>query len=216
MDAIARVLPLALVDAMNPTALGISLYLLTQHDPARRLSAFISGVFASYVASGCVIALAARGVLTGGLLHGSSPLVHAARWTLAGVLLGLGVWLWLRRHDEQRVAASGRWRTRGALSVFVFAFVLWTLLLPTAVVFLGALLILSASGTAAGATVAGVVAYSSVAVSPMLALLLLYVRYGARSERFRRAASSVRWVVPRLGSLLCVLLAVAVAAGALG
>lgn len=62
--ALVSLLGLALVDSINPSALLVTLYLLRRPNPVRTVSAYMVGVFVSYLAIGIMLVLGIDALLT--------------------------------------------------------------------------------------------------------------------------------------------------------
>ena len=211
---LAAVLGLALVDSINPSALVMTLYLLTRAAPPSRVVAYIAGIFGTYLAAGVLLMLGLDTLLESFRDAFESPAVYAVQGVLgAGMLVYSLV-------PRSRPAARPRRRfgnafgnaSTTALTATVALGMTVTLLeLPTAFPYLGAVALLANAGLPVAQWLPVLVVYNVIFVLPPVALLVGHLlagrRLGPRYERLRErlqhgARETMLWILGVVGFLL--------------
>lgn len=203
------VLGLAVVDAINPSALAMTLILLTHPQAIPRVLTYISGILATYLVLGILLMLgfgAAVRTLGTALDH---PLVLA----LQG-LLGLGMLAYAlfaptpapatdRTPDESSRA--------GLIGMFLLGATITAAELVTALPYFGAITVMTAARLDIAQWLPLLLVYNAIFVAPPLALLILHAFLGRRlgpryalwrARLARGARESVLWIVALVGFAL--------------
>jgi cytochrome c biogenesis protein CcdA len=206
-DLFVSIVGTALIDALNPTAIVVTIGLLLTPNPKRRTVAFLCGVFCTYLSLGAGLLLL-LGPRVADLIH---TLRNGTARTAAEVLIGLsivgvGMVHWFRRRDPAGVAIP---RVRGLRNLGVggaFAFGATATMLdaPTAFPYLGALGLLANDEGSRALHLVLLVLYNMIFVGPGLSLLVLWLRNGERGlavvERFQTRIRALfadrKWAVP--------------------
>lgn len=185
MDALLpALLPLALLDSLNPSALVVALWLLTQPRAAPRLLAYVGGILAAYLGLGVAMMLgfsAARDTLATALDH---PVALAVQALLGAGLLAYAIFAPSTAHQahEPKAPASDRLWAFVLLGMTVTA-----VELVTALPYFAAIGLMVAADLSWAQWLPLLVGYNVVFVAPPLLLLALHATLGHRTdERFAR------------------------------
>ena len=184
---IAVVLSVAAVDALNPsTVLPALLYSLGRNG-ARDVAAFTAGVFAVSTAGGLVLVFGPGRALLAIVSHPRPHIVHIVEAVAGVFLLGLAVFLWVKR-GQLRARLSQQRAGTGGSALWIGAGIMATEL-PTALPYFAALIAITEGAHGVVAPLTLVLAYNIVFVAPLLALLALILVAG---ERGAQVAARVR------------------------
>jgi cytochrome c biogenesis protein CcdA len=203
---IAGVLLLALVDSINPSAIVVTLLLLSTAGSRAHVQVpvYVGTFFTTYLLIGVLMVLG-----LGALLPSVSEEAGFVIQALIGlVLLAYGL-TGSRRPDSAPTAARP---SAGSYAALVLLGVTVTVMeLPTAVPYLGAIALISEAELSARAWVPLLVVYNIIFVLPPLALLAghlllkdrLAQSYAALTERLERGArDTAQWIAGLVGGAL--------------
>ena len=181
IEQIALVLGIAVVDSINPSALIVTFFLLTQPRFATKILIYVSAIFLTYFLLGLALML--------GLSVVGTALQSPFAYGLTGVLgLVLFIYAWIPRkpktsHPNQRV------RGQHPAALFGLGITVTVLELPTALPYLGAISILTTYKWAVEQWLPILALYNLIFVLPPLVLMLVYRTLGNRLE----PAALERW-----------------------
>lgn len=166
-------LGLAVLDSLNPSALAVTIYLLLrERSYAPRVLAYVSAVFASYLAIGTSLMLG-LGSLWG---HVEGPGVYAVQGAVGALLLGYALFA----PDKPRERKARTPRSGGLAGLFLLGVTLTFVEFTTALPYLGAIVLLTDAGLAPAQWFPLLVAYNAIFVLPPLLLMVAYGVFGAR------------------------------------
>lgn len=207
-NLLPALLPLALLDSLNPSALVVALWLLSQPRAAPRLLAYVTGILAAYLGLGIAMMLgftAARDTLAAVLDH---PVALTVQALLGAGLLAYAIFAPSHAHQprEPRAPASGR------LPAFVLLGMTVTIVeLVTALPYFAAIALMVGADLSPAQWAPLLVGYNLVFVTPPLLLLGLHALLGHRTderfvrwrERLRRGArETTLWIFGIVGVAL--------------
>lgn len=176
-ETVVAVLALAVVDSINPSALVVALYLLSQANVVPRLLAYVAGILASYLALGCALMLGAGAVFERFGAALDHPLVWAIQGALGAVLLAWAVFAPKRGAAPPPQPAP---RTGGLAGMMLLGATVTLLEMVTALPYFAAIALMVGAGLPASAWLPLLLAYNLVFVLPPLALLGLHLASGSR------------------------------------
>ena len=200
---LASLIALAVVDSINPSAIVVTLALLTRPGHGRAVVVYVAAIFATYFAIGAatLLGLASLWQQLGPALDGPAGFV------LQG-LIGLALLVWSMRpaQDGSPSRASTLPSTGTYLALAALGVTVTMLELPTALPYLGALAILTAADLPASRWVPLLAGYNAIFVTPPLLLAAhlalgdrVAARYAGLRARLERgalnAAQSIAGVV---------------------
>jgi cytochrome c biogenesis protein CcdA len=202
-------LALAVVDSINPSAIAVTLYLLSRERAAARVVVYIAAIFVTYLILGTVM-------LSGldALLPSLSGMFDGRIGFIVQGLIGLAMLLYAFRAPSG--ATSAPRAEPGAASYAALALLGVTVTameLPTAVPYLGAIALLTSSALPIAGWLPLLVLYNVVFVLPPLLLLAGHVvfgqrlaaRYAALRERIQAGAhETMLWIFGLVGGGLLV------------
>jgi cytochrome c biogenesis protein CcdA len=190
---------LALADSVNPMTIAIAVYLAATPDPRRRLASYTLGIFAVYLAGGVVLVLG-PGELLRTVAHGShSRGFHAVSIGVGAAVVALAAIMFSRRRrliGRQSAASALRPGSALALGAGVTA-----LDLPTALPYFAAIGAIVSSDAGLPGQLALLAMFNVLYVLPILAVLLVHMVIGERSEPLLARA---RRLIERLGPAVLV------------
>lgn len=168
---------LAVVDSINPSALVVAIYLLSQPNVVARLLAYVAGILASYFALGCALMLGAGALFA----RFGAALDHPVAWgvqaALGALLLGFALFAPKRGPPAMRPPAAPRGSGLGAMALLGATVTL--LETVTALPYFGAVALMVGAGLPATVWVPLLLAYNLVFVLPPLLLLALHLAFGS-------------------------------------
>jgi cytochrome c biogenesis protein CcdA len=171
-------LALALVDSINPSALVVTLYLLSRERVATQVVVYVAAIFVTYLTLGAVMMAGLDAVLPSLSVPGGGRL-----GLIAQGLVGLALFLYAIRapptaKSTPRVEASATsYAALATLGVTVTA-----LELPTAVPYFGAIALLTSAELPLARWLPLLLLYNAVFVLPPLLLLAGHVVFGRRLD----------------------------------
>jgi cytochrome c biogenesis protein CcdA len=202
-------LALAVVDSINPSAIAVTLYLLSRERAAARVAVYIAAIFVTYLTLGTVMLSGLDALLPslGGVFDGRIGFIVQG-------LVGLTMLLYAFRAPSGATPAPRA--EPGAASYAALALLGVTVTameLPTAVPYLGAIALLTSSALPIAGWLPLLVLYNVVFVLPPLLLLAghavfgqrLAARYAALRERIQAGAhETMLWIFGLVGGALLV------------
>jgi cytochrome c biogenesis protein CcdA len=202
------VLGLAVVDAINPSALAMTLILLAHPQAVPRVLTYIGGILATYLVLGVALML---GFSTALRAFGTA-LDHPAVLALQA-LLGLSLLIYaLFAPTASRTEHAPRGPSRaGLVGMFLLGATVTAVELVTALPYFGAIAVMTAARLAIAQWLPLLFVYNAIFIAPPLALLGLHVLLGRRlGHRYahwrevlaRGARESVLWIVALVGFAL--------------
>lgn len=206
---------LALLDAANPSALAVTIFLILQGPGhPRRVLVYVAGIFAVYLSLGMLLWSGLALVLSAvGELWESTP-GHVAQAVLG---IGMAVYgFWPRPSEEGTGGRGGSGRLRreapgGVATVFGLGMTVSLIESSTAAPYIAAVGIIGSAGPATLTGVAVLVAYNVIMIVPPVLLMVLATiagdrltsRLGRWAERFEKQARQAFFsVVGAVGVLL--------------
>jgi cytochrome c biogenesis protein CcdA len=224
---ILSVLGLAVIDSINPSIIGVTLFLLLRghnrkpsavdtktRSTSLQVLVYLSAVAGTYFVLGVLLMLG-LGAISSGL---GDALQSPAAYAVTGVLgLAMFVWSWVdsskdkkdpHRHDGR---ASRLPTTDNPAALFSLGLVISLLEFSTALPFLASVGLMTTNGVAVGIWLPLLAVYVLIMVLPELLLLVGYrmlsAKMHARLERLRQkmaknARKTVQWIVAIVGFLL--------------
>jgi cytochrome c biogenesis protein CcdA len=182
-DAIVPIFGLAIIDSLNPSALAMTLYLLTTKGPVSKVASYLAGVFGAYLTTGVLLMLGLGTALAALGEAAEHPVVYAAQGVLGAGLLIYAI----RAPNKNKAPAEWAPRSLGLGALFLLGITITAVEFSTALPYLGAIGLLTNADLAVSQWLPILIAYNVIFVLPPLALLLAYVAYGDRLQaRFAR------------------------------
>lgn len=196
MEELAVVGGLALADAINPTSLGIGLYLLLHHNYVHKLLVFVAGLFVTYFLFGVALELGvARHFLE--LWGERHPATVAVSILIGGAMVVYG--LLLGRRPKRRRKALQERSIVSLPSAFALGGLATLMDLPTAFPYLGAITVIGRLELTYTQVVLVLFVYNLVVILPLIVLLLVRVRTHRHSEAVVRRLQRKVFAWERLG-----------------
>jgi hypothetical protein len=199
---------LALVDSINPSAIVVTLYLLSLNRSAAHPVVYVGAIFVTYFVLGVMLLLGVQSLWPSAGDFFETRVGFVVQSAVGAALLAYG----LRSPDQPSTAiappATGAWAALIVLGITVTA-----MELPTAVPYFGAIALLTNMEVPVAGRVVLLAAYNLVFVLPPLALIAghylmrgaLDTRYADLRARLERGASeTARWIAGLLGGALLV------------
>ncbi len=206
LGVLAALFGLALLDSLNPSALAMTLLLLTQPYAVRRVTAYLGAVFITYFGVGVLLMVGLGAFLDGFGEALQSPVAYALQGGLGAAMLGYS---FLAPKPKAAPATPPK---RGALGgMFVLGVSVTVLEFPTALPYLAAIGILTNAALPVGEWLPLLFAYNLVFIAPPVVLAVVYAlfreRQAARFERLRErlqsgAREGLLWLLGIAGFLL--------------
>ena len=208
IDTLIPVWGLALLDSLNPSALAMTLYLLTQRHYTSKVLVYVAGIFATYLSLGVLI-LIGLGTFLSRLGDATEhPLIYG----LQGVLgAGLLLYALIDPHKGKPQRPTRLPRSLGLGALFLLGVTITGVEFTTALPYLGAIGLLTNANLALGQQLPVLVAYNAIFVLPPLLLLLAYRFFAARlRDRLARLREKLQagsreawlWILGSVGFLL--------------
>lgn len=201
---LVTVFGLALVDSLNPSAIAVTLYLLTQRSRTLKVTVYMVAVFLSYFVIGVLLMLGFDSIW--GYFDG--PVAYAVQGVAGALMLLYGI-LAPSENAGKKTARVPRSQSLGA--VFLLGLTISVVEFSTALPYLGAIAILTRADLAVVQWLPVLVAYNLVFVSPPFLLLGAYQLFGSRlgtvlqrwGDKFRGSSrTTLLWIVGIVGFLL--------------
>jgi cytochrome c biogenesis protein CcdA len=202
-------LALALVDSINPSAIVVTLYLLSRERVLAQIVAYVAAIFLTYLTLGVVMM---SGV--DALLPSVRPAVSARLGFIVQGLVGLAMVIYALRAPATPTSAprvepgASTYAALVALGVTVTA-----MELPTAVPYFGAIALLTTANLPMTRWLPLLIVYNAIFVLPPLLLLAGHLVFGKRiagryadlRERLQAGArETALWIIGLVGSGLLV------------
>jgi hypothetical protein len=207
---IAGLVVLALIDSINPSAIVITLYLLTRSGAAPQVAVYIAAIFVTYLALGTTMML---GVDT--LAPSLGAALRSRPGLIAQSVVGLGMVVYCVTASTERAGSKSvappsvsTYAALAALGVTVTA-----MELPTALPYFAAIALLASAELPKHEWLPLLVLYNGFFVLPPIALLVGHLvlgqrvgkRYEALSQRLQRAGrETALWIGGLVGGWLLV------------
>jgi len=209
MESLAiPVLGLAVIDAINPSALAVALWWLARPGATPRLLAYIGGIFVAYVSMGVALMLGAGAFVRrfGDALD--NPAVLAVQLAIGLALFAYAVFApKAAASDVQREPRIG-----GLLGMALLGATITVVELTTALPYFAAIALMTAEHAPASQWLPLLLAYNVIFIAPPLALVALNVVFGRQLQggfahwRTRLQAGAREaglWVMALAGVALC-------------
>ncbi len=194
---------IALVDSINPSALVVTLQLLSRRAPVSAILTYIGAVFVTYTT---VMVLLVLGL--GALLEPLTALMQTTAANVALAALGAGMLIYavLAKNPKEVPVRTSRRLTAGAAGgLFLLGVSVTVAELPTALPLVGAVGLLTSANLTVGAWVALVLVYNAIFVLPPLLLTFGFDLLGERAgatlqDRLSRGArGTMLWILSIVG-----------------
>jgi cytochrome c biogenesis protein CcdA len=169
---------LALIDSINPSALGVTLYLLLSGRSARaKVLVYLSGVFLSYFVIGVLLMLGLESIQA----YLQSSAAYAVQGVIGALLLIYGVFA--PSEPKKKTQTETRAQPQSLAGLFLLGITVTVLEFATALPYLGAIGLLTTADLAVTEWLPILLVYNIIFVLPPLGLLLAYSVFGERLEK---------------------------------
>jgi cytochrome c biogenesis protein CcdA len=169
---------LALVDSINPSALGVTLYLLLSGKSARpKVLVYIAGVFLSYFSIGILFMLGLESIQA----YLQSSAAYAVQGVIGALLLIYGVLA--PSEPRKRAQTETRAQPQSLAGLFLLGITVTVLEFATALPYLGAIGLLTAAELSVAQWLPILFAYNVIFILPPIGLLVAYSVFGERLEK---------------------------------
>jgi cytochrome c biogenesis protein CcdA len=205
LNLLVLLIPIAVIDSFNPTAIATIIVLLALPRPVPRVVAAIMGFGFAYFAFGVLVVLGAGQLIaqiSAGVGHwfaNPPPVLYVLQLALAA---GLFSYFFRQQRKRAQPAAvtevapsrSVRWAST-PVAAFALGVALNASELPTAFPYLAALERITASQVLAGEAILALLVYALIFVLPLIIVLALYLRLRERAApAIQRVSTGVeRW-----------------------
>ena len=190
LNLLILLVPIAIVDSFNPTAMATIIVLLAMPKPVPRVIAAILGFAFAYFAFGVLVVFGAGNLIAqisawlSATFANPPPILYVAQMVLAAGL----VWFFFRQRRKQPPAApldpapskSVRWAST-PIAAFALGAALNASELPTAFPYLAALERITASQVLTIEAIFALAVYTLIFVLPLIIILVLYLRLRERA-----------------------------------
>jgi cytochrome c biogenesis protein CcdA len=200
-------LALALVDSINPSAIVVTLYLLSRGRGPAHVAVYILAIFLTYLTLGVLMMLGVGAMLPSLQTLGSSRL-----GLLVQGLIGLAMLVYaIRAPSASRQGRPVEPSASSYLALMALGVVVTTMELPTAIPYFGAVALLTAADLPAAQWLPLLGLYNAIFVLPPVVLLVGQIAFGrrldARYARLRErlqagARETVLWIFGLAGGAL--------------
>ncbi len=202
-------LVLALVDSINPSAIVVTLFLLSRQRAKAQVAVYLATIFLTYLTLGAMMVLGFDAVMPAGTAMTGGRL----EWIVQGAI-GLAMLVYAiaapktARADSPSEPRASTWVALVVLGVTVTA-----MELPTALPYFGAVALLTAADLSLAQWLPLLVAYNVIFVLPPLLLFMGHALFGQRAsaryatlhDRLRRGArETMLWILGLVGSGLLI------------
>lgn len=208
MGMLLSVLGLALLDSINPSALAVTLYMLTQRGANLRVATYISAIFLTYLMIGILLMLG-LGTLLGSFGEAlESPVAYAVQGVVGALML---LYAFLAPNNTKSKAEAAQPNAKTLTAPFLLGVSVTVLEFPTAFPYLGAIGILTGAALSPVQWLPILLVYNLIFILPPTLLLLAHIVFGERLEaRFagwqarlqKEARETMLWLVGIVGFLL--------------
>lgn len=207
-DTVVGVLALALVDSINPSALAVALYWLSQPSPVPRVLAYVAGIAVTYLTLGIALMLGFGTVASRFGDAFDHPVALGLQLALGVAMAGYGIFAPKASELPPQEPAP---RSAGLVGMLLLGMTVTAVELTTAFPYFGALALMTSAELAWTQWLPLLLVYNAIFVAPPLALLGLHVLAGRHMhERFARwrgalqrgAREAMLWIVTLVGIAL--------------
>jgi hypothetical protein len=203
-------LALALVDSVNPSAIVVTLYLLTAGRAPAQVAVYIAAIFLTYLGLGVTLMSGLDAVLPSlGTMMGSGRLAFIVHGVIGLAMLLYAILAPTTATRAPRVEPSA-----GSYAAVALAGVTVTIMeLPTAVPYFGAIALLTTAGLPMARWLPLLILYNAIFVLPPVLLLVGHMIFGTRidaryadiRERLQEGArETMLWIFGLVGGGLLV------------
>lgn len=209
-ETVVPVLGLALVDSINPSALAIALYWLSQPSPVPRVLAYVAGIALTYLALGVALMLG-FGTVAAQFGHWfDHPIALGVQLALGVAMAGYGIFAPKASAEEPAQRQPSR---AGLVGMLLLGATVTAIELTTALPYFAALALMTSAQLSWPTWLPLLVVYNAIFVAPPLALVGLHALAGQRlRERFERwrvklqrgAREAMLWIVTLVGFALAI------------
>ncbi|HEY2004846.1 MAG TPA: GAP family protein [Solirubrobacteraceae bacterium] len=173
---------IALPDSLNPSLIGVAIYLAARPHPWRRTAAFTAAAFAVTFAGGVVLALGLGDLILSLVPKPSKTLKYILEIAVGVVLVIGGTVIWWRRQALASDPSVGREAHGGGSAVLLGAGVAGIELL-TALPYFAAIAIIVGSPVSGGAKLSLLFLYNVIYLLPLFAIVAVCCVIGERAGR---------------------------------
>lgn len=201
---------LALLDSLNPSALIVTLYLLSGSRPTRTVTAYMAGVFITYLGIGILLMLGLDALITAYRDFMWGPTAYAAQALIGAAMLIYSLLADSRKpsETEQRLA-----NVTSLAGLVVLGSVVTVVELTTALPYLGATGLLATLDWPVAYWLPALVAYNLIFIAPPFLLLVAHLWLGSwlegrkaslKAKLERAGRETALWVIGIVGFFLLV------------
>lgn len=171
-------LALALVDSVNPSAIVVTLYLLSREHASAQVAVYVAAIFLTYLTLGAAMMLG-----IGALLPSVGTLGGGRLALIVEGLIGLAMVLYaLRAPAAARSASRAEPSARSYAALAVLGVTVTAMELPTAVPYFGAVALLTSADLPITSWLPLLIIYNAIFVLPPVLLLAGTVVFGKQVE----------------------------------
>ena len=209
LGSLLALLGLALLDSINPSALAMTLYLVTTGARAGRVLTYVATVFVTYFSIGLGLMLGLTALLSAFQGVFESTAVYIVQAVIGGVML---IYSFSPNKREQTAEVKTKApRSQGFVAMFLLGVTITVAEFPTAFPYLGAIGILNSLELPFSGWLPLLLGYNLIFIAPPLLLFGAYRLLGSRYQRwFERyekrlkyeARETMLWTVGIVGFLL--------------
>ena len=206
-SVLLSLLALAVLDSINPSAIVVTLYLLSRGSVTGEVLVYVGTIFVTYLTLGAALMLGIDALLV--------PLQTSADSRIGLIvqgLLGLALLVYaIRPPAARKPAAAGEPSARTYAALALLGVTVTTMELPTALPYFGAIALLTTADLTLPRWLPLLVLYNTIFVLPPLLLLAGHVvfgrrmdaRYAALRERLQAGAhETMLWIFGLVGGAL--------------
>lgn len=174
LNLLALIIPVALLDSLNPVTIAVHVYLLGTPKPKTRTLTFIAGIFLAYLAGGILLSMGLSSILQYFAKFSDST------WQLIQVALGLlltgfGVYLWYAPGKESEPEKPASLTPAGTFWLGIGVTVSD---LPTAIPYIAAIERMLEAEISLPGILSALAFYNFIYVLPLLTLFSVYLFTG--------------------------------------
>lgn len=163
---------IALIDSLNPSAIILTLYLLSTHKPVIRSFAYIFGIFITYFVIGILVALGLGNLISNIFSYSPGTAGYIIQAIIAVLMIYFGIRLKVESQDE---ALKHKPKSLNPIYTFIAGVTITFVESTTAVPYLAAIGTLSRANLELVEIIPILAIYNLIFVLPPLLLLLLYI-----------------------------------------
>jgi cytochrome c biogenesis protein CcdA len=177
---LGALLGLALVDCLNPSAIVVTLYLLTTKDYVRKVLVYLLGVFCVYFGAGILLMLGLGALLANLGQYANNPIVYAVQGIIGALMLLYGIFAPNKKGEATKPRLP---QTQQLGAIFLLGVTISLIEFATALPYLGAIGLMTNAGLSVAQWLPLLLVYNLIFIAPPLILLGLYKMYGTRLEQ---------------------------------